>query len=99
MKTVERHNVITGIAYFWDSKENGNSHYLDDYMGGYGAFSPVDPCTEGIYEPPVFKKINGHEEVVKAKIFILGSFPLPEDLWYRELKGGILSSETGIVVS
>lgn len=54
-QTINRKPVSTGIAYFWDSVENGNSHYLQDYVGGYGAFSPVDPCTEGIYERPIFK--------------------------------------------
>ena len=53
--SISRSSVSTGIAYFWDSVENGNSHYLQDYIGGYGAFSPVDPCTEGIYERPIFK--------------------------------------------
>ena len=54
--TIIRKNAITGIAYFWDSMENGTSHYLHEYVGGYGAFSPVDPCTAGIYVKPVFKK-------------------------------------------
>ncbi|MCM4158000.1 T9SS type A sorting domain-containing protein [Gramella sp. AN32] len=40
----------TGIAYFWDSAENVNSHYLADYEGGYGAYS----AGTGIYIPPVF---------------------------------------------
>lgn len=52
---IERRNAITGIAYFWDSKEDGNSHYLQDYLGGYGSFSPIDPCTTGVYEKPLFK--------------------------------------------
>lgn len=51
---VTRNNSTTGIAYFWDSQDDGDSHYLFDYVGGYGAFSPVDPCTEGIYEKPIF---------------------------------------------
>lgn len=59
--TITRSNKITGIAYFWDSVENGNSHYLQDYIGGYGAFSPVDPCTTGIYERPLFKSYKNSE--------------------------------------
>lgn len=59
--TITRKNAITGIAYFWDSQENGNSHYLKDYVGGYGAFSPVDPCTDGIYERPIFIKYDSPE--------------------------------------
>ncbi|WP_424493414.1 T9SS type A sorting domain-containing protein [Salinimicrobium sp. GXAS 041] len=56
---ITRKNAISGVAYFWDSKENGTSHSLDQYVGGYGAFSPVDPCTAGIYVKPIFKKYGG----------------------------------------
>mgnify|MGYP003115197526 CR=1 FL=1 len=46
----------TGIAYFWDSK-NIASHYLKEYEGGYGAYSPGG----GIYGyvPAIFKKFDG----------------------------------------
>ncbi|NJY63730.1 T9SS type A sorting domain-containing protein [Salinimicrobium sp. CDJ15-81-2] len=66
---LERRNVTTGIAYFWDSKENGNSHYLEEYVGGYGAYSPVDPCTTGVYEAPIFKKVGTGEEEGKGRHF------------------------------
>jgi len=45
-------NDITGIAYFWDSEPNGKSHYIKDYEGGYGAYSPGAED----YVPAVFKK-------------------------------------------
>lgn len=64
---VERKNATTGIAYFWDSQENGNSHNLDDYIGGYGTFSPVAACTAGIYEPPIFKSYGSVETVTSQK--------------------------------
>ncbi|MCP9200761.1 T9SS type A sorting domain-containing protein [Gramella sp. GC03-9] len=48
---------ITGIAYFWDSKPGGTSHYLADYEGGYGTYSPG----AGIYVPAVFRKQTGEE--------------------------------------
>lgn len=64
----ERKNVTTGIAYFWDSKKDGASHYLQDYVGGYGAFSPVDPCTTGVYQPPLLRKVlSGEEDGSKGK--------------------------------
>ncbi|TBW25750.1 T9SS type A sorting domain-containing protein [Gramella sp. KN1008] len=48
----------TGIAYFWDSRKDGNSHYLSDYEGGYGTYSPG----AGIYVPAIFRKYpNGAE--------------------------------------
>ena len=48
----------TGIAYFWDSKSHGNSHYLKDYEGGYGSYSPG----ANAYVPAVFKTYNGAGE-------------------------------------
>ncbi|WP_051935728.1 T9SS type A sorting domain-containing protein [Salegentibacter sp. Hel_I_6] len=48
----------TGIAYFWDSSDNGNSHYLKDYEGGYGSYSPG----ANAYAPAVFKTYNGAGE-------------------------------------
>lgn len=45
----------TGIAYFWDSRTNGDSHYLKDYEGGYGSYSPG----ANAYAPAVFKTYNG----------------------------------------
>ncbi|MDT0650616.1 T9SS type A sorting domain-containing protein [Autumnicola edwardsiae] len=52
----------TGIAYFWDSKDNGRSHYLSDYEGGYGAYSPG----ANAYVPAVFKKFQGQGNIVNA---------------------------------
>jgi hypothetical protein len=57
----------TGIAYFWEHDKNVNSHYLVDYKGGYGAFSPVGqldpvtgfPLTAGVYLPAVFYSYDG----------------------------------------
>ncbi|WP_405198518.1 T9SS type A sorting domain-containing protein [Christiangramia sp. LLG6405-1] len=49
--------ATTGIAYFWDSKAEVNSHYLSDYVGGYGTYSP------GLrqYAPPIFRNESGAE--------------------------------------
>ncbi|MUP45447.1 T9SS type A sorting domain-containing protein [Gramella sp. BOM4] len=47
----------TGIAYFWDSKPGGTSHYLADYEGGYGTYSPG----AGLYVPAIFRKYPGGE--------------------------------------
>ncbi len=46
----------TGIAYFWDSKFI-DSHYLQEYEGGYGTYSPG----AGIhgYVPAIFNKFDG----------------------------------------
>ncbi len=45
----------TGIAYFWDSKPVA-SHYLKDYEGGYGAYSPA--AGDDGYVPAVFNRYN-----------------------------------------
>ncbi len=38
---VDRTNITTGTALFWDSNPNVMSHFLEDYEGGYGAYSPM----------------------------------------------------------
>lgn len=45
----------TGIAYFWEHDKTINSHYLADYKGGYGAYSPgADE-----YVPAIFYTYDG----------------------------------------
>ena len=39
--TVTRSNITTGTALFWDSNPNVMSHFIEDYQGGYGAYSPM----------------------------------------------------------
>ncbi len=43
--------ATTGIAYFWDHSDHTFSHYLKDYEGGYGAYSPGASA----YVPAVFQ--------------------------------------------
>ncbi|MFM2369461.1 MAG: hypothetical protein RL619_1767 [Bacteroidota bacterium] len=47
----------TGIAYFWEQDKTVNSHYIGDYKGGYGAFSPAG--SSGIYVPATFYSYDG----------------------------------------
>ena len=51
----------TGIAYFWDSRPV-SSHYLQDYEGGYGAYSPALGA-DG-YVPAVFKKYDNTGNII-----------------------------------
>ncbi len=60
-KFLEENTNTTGIAYFWDSKPV-SSHYLQDYEGGYGAYSP-GAGTDG-YVPPVFQKYDNDGEII-----------------------------------
>lgn len=43
---------ITGTAYFWESDPSIRSHFLSDYQGGYGTYSPVACNTNGTYARP-----------------------------------------------
>ncbi|QED36760.1 T9SS type A sorting domain-containing protein [Antarcticibacterium arcticum] len=52
---LEENTTTTGIAYFWDSRPV-SSHYLKDYEGGYGAYSPA--LGRNGYVPAVFKKYD-----------------------------------------
>ena len=49
----------TGIAYFWEQDKTVNSHYIADYKGGYGAFSPGAPDSKGLYVPATFYSYDG----------------------------------------
>ncbi len=48
------------IAYFWEqNKAAVDSHYVNQYEGGYGTFSPVSLATVGVYLPATFLAYNG----------------------------------------
>lgn len=49
----------TGIAYFWEQDKTVNSHFIADYKGGYGIFSPVERNGTGIYVPATFYSYDG----------------------------------------
>jgi hypothetical protein len=58
---------ITGIAYFWESDPKTKSHYLVDYQGGYGTYSPV-ACGigSGTYARATFSKYDRDGEPVSS---------------------------------
>ena len=49
----------TGIAYFWEQDKTVNSHFIADYKGGYGVFSPGALNSSGIYIPATFYSYDG----------------------------------------
>ena len=53
---LQENTNTTGIAYFWDSKLV-DSHYLKEYEGGYGVYSPGAGISG--YVPAIFKKFDG----------------------------------------
>lgn len=53
----------TGIAYFWEEDKTVNSHYLANYKGGYGTYSPVGE--NGLYIAATYFTYDGNgNEVV-----------------------------------
>ncbi len=54
-KFLEENPATTGVAYFWDSSLV-ESHYIKDYEGGYGVYSPAGGNNG--YVPPVFRKFD-----------------------------------------
>ncbi|MCG9793544.1 T9SS type A sorting domain-containing protein [Flavobacterium algicola] len=51
-------NLTGGVAYFWEQDRTADSHYLEDYRGGYGAYSPVNLASNGVYVPATFDSYN-----------------------------------------
>jgi hypothetical protein len=56
----------TGIAYFWEQDKTVNSHYIADYKGGYGTFSPLGGSGNGVYTPATFYSYDGSGNEVAA---------------------------------
>lgn len=50
--------ACTGIAYYWEQDKTVNSHYVANYKGGYGTFSPVSIGSAGVYVPATFDTYN-----------------------------------------
>jgi hypothetical protein len=46
------------IAYYWEQNKATNSHFLINYQGGYGTFSPVSLLSNGVYVPATFNTYN-----------------------------------------
>lgn len=49
----------TGIAYFWEQDKSTSTHFIADYKGGYGSFSPVSRLGTGVYIPATFYTYDG----------------------------------------
>ncbi|WP_432221053.1 T9SS type A sorting domain-containing protein [Flavobacterium sp. TMP13] len=59
----ENVTVTGGIAYFWDQDVTIDSHYLEDYSGGYGSYAAGSLGSDGIYTPATFKSYNADGSV------------------------------------
>lgn len=51
--------ACTGIAYYWEQNKSVNSHYLQQYQGGYGTYSPISVGSNGVYVPATFDTYDG----------------------------------------
>ena len=79
--------TTTGIAYFWDSRENGSSHMLNEYEGGYGTYSPG----VGVYVPPMFRKYSdGRETGESGKYYERRVTPIGQGFMVMGQKDGAL---------
>ncbi|GAA0872202.1 T9SS sorting signal type C domain-containing protein [Gangjinia marincola] len=48
-------NNITGTAFFWYQDDTVNSHNIQAYQGGYGAYSPGPDCNStGTFVDPIY---------------------------------------------
>lgn len=51
--------ACSGIAYFWEQDKTVNSHFLGQYVGGYGTYSPISLASSGVYVAATFNTYNG----------------------------------------
>lgn len=60
-ETKSSQDVITGEAYFWESDSSVESHYLAEYQGGYGTYTPDGDCdiNSGTYVAATFSMYDG----------------------------------------
>jgi hypothetical protein len=56
----------TGIAYFWEQDKTVSSHYIANYKGGYGAYSPLGGSGNGVYTPAIFYSYDGSGNEIAA---------------------------------
>ncbi len=55
--------AIDGSAYFWEQSVTPNSHNLNQYVGGYGAYVPVSMASTGVYTAATFATYNNDGSV------------------------------------
>lgn len=55
---IVQQDILSGSAHFWEYDPAVRSHYLTEYQGGYGTFTPVDVNMPGMYMPATFASYN-----------------------------------------
>ncbi len=55
--------ALDGTALFWEQSAAPNSHYLANYIGGYGVYVPISVNSTGVYIPATFATYNGDATV------------------------------------
>lgn len=51
-------SACTAVAYYWEQIKNTNSHYIAQYQGGYGIYSPISLVSNGVYVPATIYTYN-----------------------------------------
>ena len=63
--TLNRQDVLTGTAFYYESDPSVQSHYYVDYYSGYATYSPMGSVgTAGIYMPATLRRSNEDGEFV-----------------------------------
>ena len=55
----DNQNAITGYLYYWEQAPGATSHYLEDYVGGYAAYTINSAGTLDSFTPAVFTTYLG----------------------------------------
>jgi len=65
--SINGRNTLDGTAYFWDQGAVG-SHFIEEYQGGYGTFTPVDLASSGMYVPATFTMFDENGDVTGGSV-------------------------------
>lgn len=52
-------NAITGTLYYWEQDQSVDSHYIEDYVGGYATYTINSAGTVETFIPATFNSYNG----------------------------------------
>jgi hypothetical protein len=60
---VENSSVINGTLYYWEQDQTVNSHYINEYNGGYATYTIDATGTVETFVPAVFNTYDGNGSV------------------------------------
>ncbi|MFN4198798.1 MAG: T9SS type A sorting domain-containing protein [Flavobacterium sp.] len=78
--------IITSTAYFWEHNKSINSHFLNQYEGGYGTYNG----TSNVYLPAPF-----HTTTDGDNVFLTGNFGNPYEREFTPVGQGFMVEGSG----